>query len=72
MPRTRTMFRIDFVEIDHETDDALLIDLPEGGKVWFPKSQIEMPAGELWIRDWIYEQKDLDVEVLDEDDWDQP
>ena len=71
MARKRTMYQIDFVEIAHETDDALLIEVAGEGQVWFPKSQVEFLNEELWVSKWIFEQKDLDVEIQNEDEWDE-
>ena len=71
MARTRTMYRIEFVEVIKETDKAVLVDLDGGGEVWFPLGQIEFIKEELWISQWIYEHKELEVEVQDEDEWDE-
>lgn len=46
---------------------ALLVAVPDHGEVWFPQSQIddrsdvyrEGDEGDLWISQWIAEQKGL-------------
>ena len=71
MARKRTMYRIDFVEISRETPDALLIEVEDDKEVWFPKSQVEILNEELWVSQWIYEHKELEIEIQDEDEWDE-
>jgi hypothetical protein len=71
MARKRTMYRIDFVEVSRETPDALLIELEDDKEVWLPKSQVELLNEELWVSQWIYEQKELEIEIQDEDEWDE-
>ena len=47
-------------ELIHETDDAYLIEPPDGRRVWLPKSKCEYDGKITFtIPEWLAEQRDL-------------
>ena len=59
------------------TDKAGLFKLPDQGEEWIPWSQIrdgspdkDGEKGDLWISQWIADEKGLDGDDEEEGDWD--
>lgn len=47
------------LDIEHETELAVLVTNLEDEKVWLPKSQIEIDGGYIEVPDWLAEDKEL-------------
>ncbi len=47
--------------IEHETDDAWLLELETGDSVWLPKSQCELDTENMVVTvpEWLAEKKEL-------------
>lgn len=60
-------YRIPNCVVLRATEKAVLVDIPDVGEFWIPQSQIddrsecwkEGDEGELWISQWIAEQKGI-------------
>ena len=68
----RKWYLIYYSELVRETDKAVLLELDDSSEVWFPKSQVEFHEdGEnVWITQWVFEDKDIDVEIFEEEERD--
>jgi len=73
MGGTRKWYLIYYSTLVRETDKAVLLELDATTEVWLPKDHVEFHEdGEnVWLSQWIFEEKDLDVEVFEEEerDW---
>lgn len=67
MPDFADYCRVPGCRVVRATAKALLVAVPDHGEVWFPQGQIddrsdvyrEGDEGDLWISQWIAEQKGL-------------
>lgn len=72
MARTQKWYLIYYSVLVRETDKAVLLELDDSSEVWLPKAHVEFHEdGEnVWITQWIFEEKDIDVEVFEEEERD--
>lgn len=47
------------LDIEHETELAVLVTNLEDEKVWLPKSQIEIDGAYIEVPEWLAESKEL-------------